>query len=87
MTNEPQPFDPNWIMHPGAVVLGAMCETFVKGTTLDPDVLENFVSGTQVLTDEIKEVLVKKTGVSAEFWENYERIFREGLAAGKTWLK
>jgi plasmid maintenance system antidote protein VapI len=85
--NDPKPFDPDWVIHPGAFLLEEMCARFTEGTDLDHQVLERFIEGDQQLTPEILDVLTAKLETSPELWHNSEHIFREGLAAGKTWVK
>lgn len=83
-------FDPDWVVSPGE-----MLKEWAGDNDLDPRAAAERVNlgiaayldleaGTLLVTDEIAEDLEKGTDIKAEMWLAMERIFREGLAAGKT---
>lgn len=83
-------FNPDWVVHPGATLSDCMeekgldaADVFDAGLTQTE--LRGLYAGTLDLTPEIAGKLHALTGVSVDFWLSMERVFREGLAAGKTW--
>jgi hypothetical protein len=85
------PFDPDWVSHPGSTLgelLAARAidlDMFATQLDMRRDVLDGLLSGLVELTDDIAERLARALGPSVEFWKKRERVFREGLEAGKTW--
>lgn len=90
-------FDPDWCMCPGVFLremiehagmspkLGAGMVSRLSG--LPVAMVEGILDGTTEITEDIAHRLATGTqplAVSAQFWLNAERIYRAGLAAGKT---
>lgn len=84
-------FAPDWTVHPGATLREWRDE---QGLDPDPAAARCGLNVTDYLAIEEGTVelnplmalcLETGTGVSADFWLNYEAKFREGLAAGKAW--
>jgi plasmid maintenance system antidote protein VapI len=84
------PFDPDWVVSPGA-----MLKEWAEDHDLDPRAAAERVNlgiaayldleaGTLLLTEEIAEDLERGTDIKAEMWLAMERIYRDGLAEGKT---
>lgn len=48
---------------------------------------EGVEAGTEPIDDQIAAALAHGTQIPATLWLNLERIFRAGLAEGKTWTK
>ncbi len=83
---------PDWVMAPGEILYdyldenGGSVADLAVATGLSPEVLAGILDGSEPITDEIAEVLHQATNVSAIFWLNLERAYREGLAEGKPLL-
>lgn len=89
-------FDPDWCMRPGVHLRELMDHAGLKGdmgtrmvaklSGLDPSVIEGILSGERRITKAIAACLATGTqplAISAQFWLNLERMYREGLKAGK----
>lgn len=96
MSERTYPFDPDWCMRPGVHLrelldysgltgdLGVKMVSRMSG--LEPKVVEGILSGKQRITKAIAQRLATGTAplaISAQFWLNLERQYREGLKAGK----
>lgn len=86
------PFDPDWVVAPGEILAEWFEETGTPKSRavvfgIPPAQLEGFLAGEELLTPELARQLRCLTRISESFWINSERIFRDGLAAGKTWVK
>jgi plasmid maintenance system antidote protein VapI len=86
-------FDPDWCVHPGETLrewreenhLPASAAAMACGRMLD--LYLGIEAGTEEITEAIASALAHGTGIPATLWRNLERIFRAGLAAGKTWTR
>lgn len=90
-------FDPDWCMRPGVHLREMMDYAGLTGdlgvtvtarlSGLDPTVIEGILNGKRRITKSIANRLACGTAplaISAQFWLNLERQYREGLKAGKT---
>lgn len=83
--------DRDWVVHPGATLGEWMDERGVSigeladQTRLSPTRIERLLAGHAPLTPVVAAKLQVATGISGQFWLNYETGFRKGLAAGKKW--
>lgn len=93
MSDNAIPFDPDWVVHPGATLREWRKE---KGLTIaqaaalcvvTPEHFEEIERGLVAYGEADAARLAHGTGSTREFWMNRERTFREGLAAGKTWVR
>lgn len=83
-------FTPDWCVRPGATLAEWMQE---NGHKLDqaatmcrrmkPTMLQAILDGEQPITPEVAGALQAGTGITAKFWLNLERDYREGLAVGR----
>lgn len=86
-------FDPDWVVHPGEVLaewatnMGLADVPAAERCGLDLNLYRGLITGDTELTSPIAGMLETGTQIGARFWLNMERIFRTGLAAGKTWMK
>ncbi len=82
-------WDPDWVVKPGdtlkewidengmsMVAVAAVCD-------LTPEVLAGVVDGSKAIDAGIAFRLSKGTSIPVGMWLNLQRIFNEGLAAGK----
>jgi plasmid maintenance system antidote protein VapI len=85
-------FDPDWTMRPGVILREMMDDSgmsvrmIAKIAGLEPALIEGVLDGSVPITDPISERLACGTAplrVSAQFWRNAEKLYRDGLAAGK----
>lgn len=89
-------FDPDWCMRPGVHLREMMDYSGLRGdmgvravakiAQLEPAVIEGVLDGSQIITEDIARHLAAGTqplAISAQFWLNLERQYREGLKAGK----
>lgn len=85
------PFDPDWVVHPGATLADWMKEAGLPKRVayvlsgLTSEELDGVLDGTVAITEQIADKLARLTFISAKFWLGYEHNFRVGLAAGKHW--
>lgn len=89
------PFDPDWMVHPGATLgewiecMEAQGSTHVRERVASyvggESVLGGLLAGTEPLTPYLALRLEEATCVAASFWVEYESRFRHGVAAGKHW--
>lgn len=84
--SEPRPFNPDWCIHPGAFVLEELVARFAEKSCLTEEVLRGVLSGQQEVTLEVAIGLGRGFNTSPQLWLGLETTFREGLAAGKTWV-
>jgi plasmid maintenance system antidote protein VapI len=81
--------DRDWTVPPGATLdewreeQGIDVATLAQRLDLYPDQYHALVSGGYMITLEFAERLFAVTGISVEFWVEYERTFREDLAKGR----
>lgn len=91
-----QTFDPDWCMRPGVHLRELMDDSGLDGDLgvrvvarlagLETKVIEGILSGKRRITKPIAERLALGTQplpISAQMWLNLERMYREGLKAGK----
>lgn len=89
-------FDPDWCMKPGVILRDMMDDSGLKGdmgvrvvsklSGLERKVVEGILSGKQRITKPIAARLATGTqplAISAQFWLNLEKSYRDGLKAGK----
>lgn len=87
-------FDPDWVIAPSETLKEWMDEmgmfpkaiaTAAVGRERSEEalVLVNEVLERKPLTRDHARVLARATGISEQFWLNYEHNYRVGLAAGK----
>ena len=85
-------FNPDWVVHPGSTLrewreenhlpVGAAALACAR---MPRDLYEQVEAGSAPITEPIAKGLEWGTHIPATLWMNLERIFRAGLAAGKTW--
>lgn len=84
------PLDPDWVASPGAMLAEWARDNWLTSRDAAERVGLGLVAyldleaGELALTAEIAEDLERGTDIKAELWLGMERIYREGLAAGKT---
>jgi plasmid maintenance system antidote protein VapI len=82
------PFEPDWTMHPGAILgeelkfRGMNGNELAVASGLDLDTVTGLLDFTAPVTEEIAERLFSALGISAQFWLNGQRIYEEALARG-----
>ena len=86
------PFDPDWVVAPGETLrewresnhlpVGAAATACAR---MPYQLYEQVESGDAPITPQIAKGLEWGTHIPATLWLNLERIFRAGLAQGKTW--
>lgn len=87
-----KPFDPDWVIHPGATLADWIQENVLGNPMLaaahaglNEDEIKGILAGELEIDRERALRLAEMTSVSADFWLALEKNFRDGLAAGKTW--
>lgn len=93
---KPRKFDPDWVISPGETLrdwmeengLGRM-EHAVAQTCgrMSDEMFQGILDGKTKITPDIAKALEHGTAIPAQLWLNLERAFRDGLAAGKKWIK
>lgn len=94
-TDDLYPFDPDWVLAPSACLREVMFERAEDEITLavnacangaEPEALDllRSVLRKEPYGPDTAQVLEQATGIPHQFWLTFERIYREGLAAGKT---
>jgi plasmid maintenance system antidote protein VapI len=85
-------FNPDWVVHPGSTLREWREENHLPASAAAmacagmPLVLYRGVeAGSEPITENVAAGLAHGTGIPATLWLNLERIFRAGLAQGKTW--
>lgn len=89
-------FDPDWCLRPGVILRDMMDDSGLVGrmgvrmvarlANLDEETVEGILSGKRRITKQIAARLATGTqplAISAQFWLNLERAYRDGLKAGK----
>lgn len=82
-------FDPDWTVIPGGLIAesleekGWTAEDFAKSAAIDLEHVEALIAGTTLLTHDDALALEQAFVTPARIWEGLERLYREGLAAGK----
>ena len=85
-------FDPDYVVAPGEILTewAQECHYNSRGAAAALDLEEGqyrgIVSGTEPITDELAHILAVGTHIPKRLWLNFERNFRDGLVAGKTWI-
>lgn len=88
MGAEPRPFLPDWTLAPGDCLAelldlkGITEAELAERTRLGPEAIAGILSASIPVDGVIAEKLSAVFGVSAQFWLNYERIYRADLARG-----
>ena len=87
-------FNPDWVVHPGSTLREWREENHLPVEAaatacagMPRDLYERVEAGDQPITPTIADALAWGTHIPATLWLNLERIFRAGLAAGKTWTR
>lgn len=85
-------FNPDWVVHPGETLREWRVENHLPSQAaamacagMPTFLYERVEAGAEPIDPQIAAALAHGTGISATLWLNLERIFRAGLAAGKTW--
>lgn len=92
--DELHPFDPDWVLAPAALLRSWLKEQAMTEDELavgcwpaaDPDTAQRAIEAAlakEPLTEEYLAAIATGTRTSITTWRNAERIYREGLAAGK----
>lgn len=87
------PFDPDYVVHPGATVRawrkeqGLSIAEAAERCAMTPERFEEIERGLVELHGMDAYRLSQGTGSPQSFWLERERQFREGLAKGKTWTR
>jgi hypothetical protein len=86
MPGELYEFDPDWCLAPKSTLIELLEHRGMSPTGHGDEVDEVIadVLAIRDLTSRHAEVLGTLFGISEEFWVNFERIYRDGLRAGKT---
>lgn len=85
-------WNPDWVMKPGETLKDHMDEDGVtvnavaKLCDLSPETIVGILDGSVAIDAGIACRLETGTDIPAGLWLNLQRIFNEGLAAGKTVL-
>jgi plasmid maintenance system antidote protein VapI len=90
---ETYPYDPDYVVHPGAVLqewfddnrLSHKIATKLYGLTEEE--LTGVLDGSMPITPELAGKLLNLTHISVAFWLAMDHNFRVGLAAGKHWIR
>lgn len=83
-------FDPDWVVRPGATlqewmdVAGVEMVDLASVSGLRAMTVYGILHGTVEITPTVAEGLERGTHISVDMWLNLERIYRAGLAAGKS---
>ena len=87
-------YDPNYVTHPGAMLEEMMAAAnlpraaWARLLHLDEAALVGLLDGSRPLTeDDAARIARSVIGPPPRLWLNAERLFREGLAAGKEWAR
>jgi plasmid maintenance system antidote protein VapI len=85
-------FNPDWVVHPGETLREWREENHLPVTAAATAcarmplwLYQGVEAGTEPIDDQVASAVAHGTGIPATLWLNLERIFRAGLAAGKTW--
>lgn len=80
----------DWTVRPGTTIADWMAENHLplRATAtacgkMPPERLQGILDGTVEITETDAEALQIGTGVTAGFWLNHERMYRQDLADGK----
>lgn len=90
-TDNTYPFDPDYVVHPGASLREWFDSTRLPLSIawniygIDKEDLDGIFEGTEPITPDLARRLMNLTSISARFWLSFEHNFRVGLAAGKHW--
>jgi len=84
------PFDPDWVVHPGATLREWFAEIGLPHSVaqlhgIDKGTLNGIFDGSQKISPALAQKLCNLTHVGAPFWLAYDHNFRVGRAAGKQW--
>lgn len=84
------PFDPDWVIAPGSTLqewrednnLPVKAAAKACGD-MDPQMFTRIETGMECITDKMAHQLEVGTHIPARLWLNLERVFRDGIRAGK----
>jgi len=84
------PFDPDWVVHPGATLREWFAEIGLPLSVaglygIDERTLKRLFAGKQKISPALAQKLCNLTQIGAPFWLAYDHNFRVGLASGKQW--
>jgi plasmid maintenance system antidote protein VapI len=86
----PEPWDPDWVISPGETLRDWMEENHLsvrvtaKLCVMEPGELQRVLNAKRRITPTVAAKLAAGTNIPAQLWLNLERVYRDGLAAGKT---
>lgn len=87
-------FNPDWVIHPGETLREWREDNHLPVTAaavtcahMPVDLYRGIEAGTESIDEQVAAGLAHGTGIPASLWLNLERIFRAGLAEGKTWTR
>jgi plasmid maintenance system antidote protein VapI len=87
-------FNPDWVVHPGSVLREWREENHLPVAAaamacarMPRPLYERVELGDEPITETIASALAHGTSIPVTLWLNLERIFRAGLAEGKTWTR
>lgn len=86
---DPHAWNPDWVMKPGEHLQESMDEDGVTlgaaatACGLSAETLQAVLDASVEITPPIAKGLQRGTNIPEGMWLNLERIYREGLAAGK----
>jgi hypothetical protein len=87
------PFDPDWVVHPGATLRewrkekGLTIAEAALACIMTPERYEGIERGLVAYGQTDAFRLARGTETEESFWVRREQQFRDGLAAGKTWTR
>jgi plasmid maintenance system antidote protein VapI len=88
------PFNPDWVVNPGETLREwremnhlPVSAAAIACARMPVALYTGVEAGTEPITTEIADALAYGTRIPATLWLNLERIFRAGLAQGKTWTR
>lgn len=82
-------YDPDWVIKPGEHLLDSMNEDGITRESaasvcgLPVETIDGVLDASVRITPGIARGLAQGTGIPDGMWLNLERIYRDGLAAGK----
>jgi plasmid maintenance system antidote protein VapI len=82
-------FDPDWVLSPGAILQGELDErhisprVFAIASGLDIATVNGILSGETRLTLAMATKISTVVGMSSSAWMRLEKMYRDGLKAGK----
>jgi plasmid maintenance system antidote protein VapI len=92
MGKQTYPFEPNWVVHPGATLedffeMNNLPKTIIRLHSITDEELSGVLSGDLEIDEDLAHRLERMTFIPFNVWINLEHNFRAGLAAGLTWIR